>query len=371
MSTNFNLQSKPFAIEGCRNPKKFLETVKNYFECNSVSGNEQLDFVDIMLKGNQKIWFDTYKNSFFDFDDFQFKFLKEFYSISMKMQYRNQWFNSRFDPSDDSLQTYFLRQAEEAKYLEPKMEPYEIHFFVLQQLPSVIFEKLTLIDFSNFEGIFLALSQLDLVYYGENFDYFEKGADQVDEDRDLYCNGVDKNLQVEYDLNCRDVHIDEYNPEKLIDRDVFESDSVSGTGNEQKIGNNKIDSSKRTLVNGCNMTDDVYLSRIQTENTKKAYSVFPSKLFCEDDLFVNEVNNNSYNLENKSDKLKNDIKTYVISWVYEKFLALLLCFLKCFILSRISLKTVNVLNSDLQKRKPPDKCMFVFRGVLFSDLFIC
>lgn len=122
--------------------------------------------------------------AFVNYNDFKKKFLLEFFSIPIKVKIKSAWLAKRFTPNKDTLQKYFLDQFNEAQYFLPKMEAYELHYTIVQQMPIHIRETLATVDFGSFDNISQALSQLDLTYnekmlsQKKNVNYLSGGDEQ-------------------------------------------------------------------------------------------------------------------------------------------------------------------------------------------------
>lgn len=159
-----NLDAKVPKFDGSGNPKQFLESLRKFFEIKNILANNQLGFVDGALEGRAKVWFDTKRNSFAGYDEFREQFLKDFYSVPIRVQFKSNWLSRRFESNKEGLNSYFLGQVKEAQYFEPAMKPYELHYTIAQQLPIRVREILSTVDYSDFGKVSNALSQLDLTF---------------------------------------------------------------------------------------------------------------------------------------------------------------------------------------------------------------
>ena len=118
--------------------------------------------MDDAFESRARAWFDFQRNTFTDFNEFKEKFLAEFYSIPIRVQIMFSWLARRFDSGKGKLQTYVLNQIKEAQYFLPKIEAYEMHYTIIQQMPIRVGEAMATADFSDFDKISQALSHLDL-----------------------------------------------------------------------------------------------------------------------------------------------------------------------------------------------------------------
>lgn len=159
-----NIDAKVPKFEESKNPNQFIERLKKFYSLKAVSDKNKLSFLDGAFEGRARAWFETQKGLMINYIDFKNKFLAEFYSIPIRVQIKSGWLSRRFEGNLSNLQTYFMNQVKEAQYFLPIMEPYELHYTVIQQMPIRVREALATIDYNNFDRISQALSQLDLTY---------------------------------------------------------------------------------------------------------------------------------------------------------------------------------------------------------------
>ena len=145
-----------------RNPNEFIVTLNKYFVTKSIRNEHKLDIVYNALEGQAKFWFEANRDNFADYNAFSQSFLEEFYSVPIRVKIKSDWLAKRFDSSDGNLQTYFLKQVKEAQHFVPRMDAYELHYIVIQQMPIRVREALVTVDFTDIKKIQQALSQLDL-----------------------------------------------------------------------------------------------------------------------------------------------------------------------------------------------------------------
>lgn len=159
---SLNIESKIPIFSDSQNPHIFLEKLDKFYKLKHVSNINRLDFLDEAFEGRAKIWHET--QNYENYDDFKQKFLEEFFSIPVRVRVKSKWFAKRFDPANDQLNKYFLNQVKDAQYFIPKMDNYELHYIIIQQLPIRIREIMATVDFNDFNKISQCLSQLDLTF---------------------------------------------------------------------------------------------------------------------------------------------------------------------------------------------------------------
>lgn len=159
-----NIDIKVPKFDESENPNQFIERLQRFYTVKSIPNDGKLSVLEGSFEGRARAWFDTQKNTFINYEDFQTKFLAEFYSIPVRVKIKSSWLAKRFDGNKGNLQTYFLNQIRDAQYFIPRLEAYELHYTVIQQMPTRIRDALATVDFSNFDKISQALSQLDLTF---------------------------------------------------------------------------------------------------------------------------------------------------------------------------------------------------------------
>lgn len=160
MSTDIKLPK----FEESENPNHFIEKLRKFFTVKKVADDNKLNILEGAFDGRVRAWFETKKNSFINYKDFEKKFLEEFYSIPIRVRIKSNWLAKRFEPNKESLNSYFLGQVQQAQYFLPKMEEYEVYYTIISQMPIRVRESLATIDFSNFNSISQASTQLDITF---------------------------------------------------------------------------------------------------------------------------------------------------------------------------------------------------------------
>lgn len=159
-----NIEIKPPKFDESENPNLFLEKLNKFFLTKRISEENKLNVLEGVFEGRVRVWFETQRNQFIDFNDFRIKFLNEFYSIPIRVKYKSNWLAKRFEPNRESLHSYFLGQIQQAQYFLPRMEDYEVHYTIISQMPIRVREAMATADFSDFNKISQALNQLDLTF---------------------------------------------------------------------------------------------------------------------------------------------------------------------------------------------------------------
>lgn len=143
------------------NPKEYLEQIKKYFDVKAIRAPQQILMLENILDAPIKVWYQNVKNSIQNFDQFKEAFLKQFYSIPIRLHFKARWQARRYT-SEVTMQEYFYRQVNEAQYFEPPVLPYEVNFSIIQQMPLQTRMALATIDYSQTNQVSQALAQLDL-----------------------------------------------------------------------------------------------------------------------------------------------------------------------------------------------------------------
>ena len=173
-----NVDAKVPKFNETDNPIEFLERMQKYFTLKNITRANCLNVFDCALEGRARAWFDAQRNGFVDYDDFKTKFLNEFYSIPIRVKIKSRWLANRFDHNRDNLQSYFLDQIKDARHFLPQMEPYEMYYTIIQQMPIRVREALATVDFSDFDRISQALAQLDLTFVDKISSQGKRGVSQ-------------------------------------------------------------------------------------------------------------------------------------------------------------------------------------------------
>lgn len=159
---NFHAEIKmpKFDNEIDRNPAEFLDEIDKFFKIKSVKNEKKMNVIEHALQGKAALWFEL-RVEFRDYDQFKEDFLNEFYSIPIRVLFKNRWLERRCNANDESLQTYYYRQLRDARYFSPRLTAYEINYNIIQQYPVWIREALATVDFNNETLIGQTLGSLD------------------------------------------------------------------------------------------------------------------------------------------------------------------------------------------------------------------
>ncbi|KAK2575275.1 hypothetical protein KPH14_007660 [Odynerus spinipes] len=99
------------------NPVEYIEDTERYFKLKNVSSEQQLVVIENIIEGRVKVWYNAIRDRIATFAEFRQAFLEEFYSIPIKVRFKNQWATRRYRPSDGSMHSYFYKQLKETRSL--------------------------------------------------------------------------------------------------------------------------------------------------------------------------------------------------------------------------------------------------------------
>lgn len=193
---NLNVTAKPPTFHESQNPQCFLEKLEKFFVLKNVTRNSCMFYLDEVFSGKAKLWYDSQK--FNDYDGFKKSFMKEFYSVPVQVRMKSNWLSKRFNPATDQLNSYFLNQIRDAQYFTPKLENYELHYTVIQQLPTRAREILSTVDFTDVDKITDVLSQLDVTFSDQKANFkrsIPQSADNKDKRNDYHHFGEGKSKE--------------------------------------------------------------------------------------------------------------------------------------------------------------------------------
>lgn len=144
-------------------PREFLESFEKYLRIKRVGDDCKMLIVESALEGRAKVWYNAKRAQCQDYEAFKTAFLSEFFSIPVQVRMKSQWASRRHTGQSGPLQTFFLKQITEAQYFNPALDPYELNYTVVQQLPVRVRESLVTADYTDTNAIAHSLSQLDMV----------------------------------------------------------------------------------------------------------------------------------------------------------------------------------------------------------------
>lgn len=130
--------------------------------------------VENALEGRAKVWYNANRVQFANYEAFKTAFLNEFFSIPVRVRMKSQWASRKHTGQSGTLQTFFLKQITEAEYFSPPLDPYELNYTVVQQLPIRVRKSLVTVDYTDSNSIANSLSQLDMV--NEERDRFHRAT---------------------------------------------------------------------------------------------------------------------------------------------------------------------------------------------------
>lgn len=151
-------------FEENENPNQFLDKLDKFFTVKRINEENKINILGTSFEGRVRVWFETQRVSFLDYNDFKNKFLNELYSIPTRVKIKRNWLARKFETNKETLIAYFQRQVKEAQYFLPKIDDFEIHYTIISQMPIRVREALVTVDFSDYNEISQALTQLDLTF---------------------------------------------------------------------------------------------------------------------------------------------------------------------------------------------------------------
>lgn len=191
-----------------------------------------------------------------------------------------------------------------------------------------------LVNFSDFNKITSVLSQLDSIYGEGPCDYFIRESNN---------NDVNKNL--DYDNYKFDPIVDNF-MSGCGPTDEVHLSQILGIENKILLDSLNKSSNENESID-CNLNDSLY----DCSNKKQV------NILCSE---IKIKNRNKSNLTVKSVNLKR----FFLVFMFKKFITFLFELLS-FVLCQGYPEMHCKLNDDLQKRKPPDKCILAYRGGCF------
>lgn len=118
--------------------------------------------IEQALEGRAGLWFET-KNNLTNYEQFKESFMNEFYSIPIRVRFKNAWNDRQYNPQKESLQTYYYEQVKKARYFKPTLSEYEINYTIIQQYPLWIRQNLAVINYNDSTMIGQTLASLDQI----------------------------------------------------------------------------------------------------------------------------------------------------------------------------------------------------------------
>ena len=162
-TVRLEVNAPKFEDECTMNPQEFITELEKYFLVTRVEEGYKMSVVEGALDGRAKIWYRALRNVVNTYPRFKAAFLAEFYSIPIRVRIKSQWLSSPYTVQSGSLQTYFFKQITEAQYFDPPLDPLEINYTIIQQLPTQVQNSLISIDYTSMDAISGALSKLDAI----------------------------------------------------------------------------------------------------------------------------------------------------------------------------------------------------------------
>lgn len=116
-----------------------MKALNKYFVIKSIPVQHKLYIVYNSLEGRAKFWFEIERNEF-ELNQFGLLNALNRHKIICKRIFLNKL---------------------EAQYFQPKMDAYELHYSVVQQMPLRVREALVAVDYADGKNIIKTLAQLD------------------------------------------------------------------------------------------------------------------------------------------------------------------------------------------------------------------
>lgn len=161
---NFHIDIKApkFKDEIEKNPVEFLEEMEKFFKIKNVKNDRRIILIEQALEGRASLWLET-KLDITTYEEFKTSFLEEFYSIPIRVQFKNSWNGKRYNQSQETLQTFYYRQKKDARFFIPQITEYEVNYNIIQQYPLWVRENMSTINFSDSTLIGQTLANLDAI----------------------------------------------------------------------------------------------------------------------------------------------------------------------------------------------------------------
>lgn len=193
--SNFQIevQMPKFGDESEKNPMAFLEEIEKFFKVKNIKEERKMEIIEHALTGRASLWFETQNSD--NYEIFKAKFIDEFYSIPIRVRFKNAWNERRYDQKSP-LHHYYYSQIKESRYFRPNLTKYEINYAIVQQYPMWIRENLTTIDYNNDATIGQALASLENIRLEK--EKFRENKNQYNYSRQREQNHTIKQMRSQY-----------------------------------------------------------------------------------------------------------------------------------------------------------------------------
>lgn len=124
--------------------------------------DRKMSIVEHALDGKASLWLNL-KENFIDYENFKKEFLEEFHSIPIRVRFKKNWMENRYEAQKESLQNYFYKQLDKARYFIPRLSEFETNYNIVQQYPNWVRQTLSTINFTDTNSIVQTLGNLDVV----------------------------------------------------------------------------------------------------------------------------------------------------------------------------------------------------------------
>lgn len=161
---NLNVDYKILKFERIKNPYEFQDALNKYFTENPISDSQKIDVVLNSLERAVRVWFQTSREEFNNFNEFKEAYFSKFYSVLIKVKIQANCREKCYYSSEGNLQNYFMEQVREAQFFHPKLGNYQMHYCLVQQIPICAREALVPVHYNDVKINTQALSQLDDIH---------------------------------------------------------------------------------------------------------------------------------------------------------------------------------------------------------------
>lgn len=154
---NFNIlggREIEFNPNGKLHPVEFIKQLKFLFRDAKVPGEFQVSLAISALKGSAKNWASRSRESFFDFQDFEYAFAEKYWGIKIQRETYEKLVYGKYSHMDSSMAEYFVEKRMESSYLKPAWDDRNIRRYLINHFPVNVQRQLNLTgDLDEWEEI--------------------------------------------------------------------------------------------------------------------------------------------------------------------------------------------------------------------------
>lgn len=134
-----NVEKPSFSGKSDENPMKFLKKFKHYCKITKVPIEEQVNKIITCLNENAESWVIFHGESFTDFNDFEGKFIRRFWSDSVQEAIRTRIMSRRFNDRDKlTFSQFFIAQVNELRMLTTSLPDSILLSSLMKQFPLYV-----------------------------------------------------------------------------------------------------------------------------------------------------------------------------------------------------------------------------------------